>query len=672
MNCWEEPIEKRIDDYRKKELAKLKTQERFIAGNRFAFFSIPIITALSTFVSYSLLGGQMTAERVFTSMALFNIMQMYLQELPRAVATLTQVAVAQRRLSEFLDKSELDNDPTDVRKDSPQNDGFGSALIETASFKWDDTTAVPSLSGVNFKASGGELAAVVGSVGAGKSTLLSSLLGELTKLTGRVELRGRVALCTQQPWLITGTLKENVIFGQAYDEAKFWSVMESCGLMPDLDQLPAAEETGIGEKGINISGGQKARIALARACYRGADIFIMDDVLAAVDVHVGKHLFKKCICGAMAGSTRILVTNALHVLPSCDSVSVVDNGTIAESGTYTELVEKRGGILAAMVEAHSIKEEDEEEEEEEEEEKEEDDSAATKGSDSEQKASDEAAAGRDNKPTEKEVKTGVLVKEEVRKKGRVGVDVYRRYLSAGASDCLVFVILVFGFIAPEGLSGLASVWLSVWTSADATEFSDVLYYLGIYGAITMGAMALVFVRAFTWAAVVVQAAGKIHARLLSRVLRFPLSFFDTTPTGRILNRFAHDVDQVDTQISQALEQQMEWSLRAAIALVLVCTILPGIIILIIPILMALVRTQAILPTIRLPGMFPTDCLSLQNKVGQLFRFTSREVRRLDSTTRSPIYSHFSESLAGLPTIRRCDVMLKPMDYLLKSMDFVLT
>jgi ABC-type multidrug transport system fused ATPase/permease subunit len=372
------------------------------------------------------------------------------------------------------------------------------------------------------------------------------------------------------------------------------------------------------EKGINLSGGQKARIALARACYRGADIFILDDVLAAVDVHVGKHLFKKCICGAMAGSTRVLVTNALHVLPSCDSVSVVDNGTVAEHGPYAELVEKRGGLLASMVEAHSIKEDELDEETEQE------------TAPEEQEGTNAVEGKQDNHravATDQEAKSGVLVKEEKRKKGKVGLDVYRRYLSAGASDCLVGSILIFGFIMPESMSGLASVWLSVWTSADVTTFSDTLYYLSIYGAITIGAMGLVFARAFTWAAVVVQAAGKIHARLLARVLRFPLSFFDTTPTGRILNRFAHDVDQVDTQISQALEQQMEWSLRAAIALVLVCSILPSIIIFMLPILWSL------------------------NKVGQLFRYTSREVRRLDSTTRSPIYAHFSETLSGLSTIR---------------------
>lgn len=246
---------------------------------------------------------------------------------------------------------------------------------------------------------------------------------------------------------------------------------------------------GIGEKGINLSGGQKARIALARACYRGADIFILDDVLAAVDVHVGEHLFKKCICGAMAGSTRILVTNALHVLPSCDSVSVVDNGTVAEHGPYAELVEKRGGVLASMVEAHSIKED----------EKQEDSEHETVPKDGKGEAA--AESKKDNSrvaATQQEAESGVLVKEEVRKKGKVGLDVYRRYLSAGASDCLVGCVLVFGFIAPEGMSGLASVWLSVWTSADVTAFSDTLYYLGVYAAITIGAMGLVFARAFTW------------------------------------------------------------------------------------------------------------------------------------------------------------------------------
>eukprot|EP01052_Picozoa_sp_SAG31_P031802 SAG31_NODE_3412_length_4303_cov_2.825167_2_plen_448_part_00 len=234
----------------------------------------------------------------------------------------------------------------------------------------------------------------------------------------------------------------------------------------------------------------------------------------------------------------------------------------------------------------------------------------------------------DNRSAAEKKKSGELVKEEVRKKGKVGFDVYRRYLGSGASDGMIVVIVLMGFIAPEGLSGLASVWLSIWTSdSDASGISGVLYYLSIYACMTVGAMALVFGRAFIWASVVVKAAGKIHKTLLNRVLHFPLQFFDQTPTGRILNRFAHDVDQVDTQISQALEQQMEWTLRAAIALLLVAMILPIICVFIVPVVWAL------------------------NKVGQLFRHTSREVRRLDSTTRSPIYAHFGETLSGLPTIR---------------------
>ena len=187
----------------------------------------------------------------------------------------------------------------------------------------------------------------------------------------------------------------------------------------------------------------------------------------------------------MAGSTRILVTNALHILSSCDSVSVVDNGTVAEQGPYAELVAKRGGLLASMIEAHSITEDDNEQ------------GISTK----EDEDTAAATTEKDNRrvaPTEQETKSGVLVKEEKRNKGKVGLDVYRRYLSAGASECLVGCVLVFGFIIPEGMSGLASVWLSVWTSADVSTFSDTLYYLAIYGAITIGAMGLVFARAFTW------------------------------------------------------------------------------------------------------------------------------------------------------------------------------
>eukprot|EP01051_Picozoa_sp_SAG22_P002272 SAG22_NODE_100_length_20558_cov_10.189305_7_plen_738_part_00 len=412
------------------------------------------------------------------------------------------------------------------------------------------------------------------------------------------------------------------------DSKKFWHTLEVCGLIADLDQLPAAEETGIGEKGINISGGQKQRIALARAVYRGADIFILDDVLAAVDVHVGKHLFKQCICGEMAGATRILATNALHVLSACDTVSVIENGTLAESGTYPELMAKEGGTLAAMVESHTITEDDNEEEEKEENKEEEKEAAAAAAVGDEQGAASDAKASSDKRAQAEKESTGRLVKEEVRKKGAVGPDVYRRYLKAGASDVLILGLVLFGFIAPEGLSGLASVWLSVWTSDEnATALRDVLFYLGFYAVMTVGSMVLVFGRAFIWASVVVKAAGKIHAVLLNRVLRFPLHFFDVTPTGRILNRFAHDVDQVDSTISAALEQQMEWTLRAVVALALVAAILPAMCVFIFPVLFCL------------------------NRVGQLFRHTSREMRRLDSTTRSPIYGHFGETLSGLPTIR---------------------
>ena len=170
------------------------------------------------------------------------------------VATATQVNVAQRRLSEFLREDELGvGSEDDGRAAAPANDGFGLAAIERGSFRWSDDSPVV-LSGVNFRVAHGKLGAVIGSVGSGKSSLLAGLMGELRKLSGRIELRGRIAFCSQQPWLISGTLRENVLFGLPFEEEKFWGAIEACGLLQDLEQLPAGEETGIGEKGINISG----------------------------------------------------------------------------------------------------------------------------------------------------------------------------------------------------------------------------------------------------------------------------------------------------------------------------------------------------------------------------------------------------------------------------------
>ena len=237
------------------------------------------------------------AADIFTAMALFSMVQQYMSMLPNALGTLGQLLVSQKRLEDFLKTAEQPvGGATGIdRQDSGLGStGAGEVHIERATFSWGGPGSQKvDLDAVDFKAEKGELIAVVGSVGSGKSSLLSACLGEMSRAGGSHTLRGSASLCAQQPWLASGTLRENVLMGQAFDHERYWGAVRCTGLLPDLEQLPEGDKTAIGNRGINLSGGQKQRIALARAVYRRAGIVFLDDVLAAVDVHVGKLIFEQ-------------------------------------------------------------------------------------------------------------------------------------------------------------------------------------------------------------------------------------------------------------------------------------------------------------------------------------------------------------------------------------------
>lgn len=220
--------------------------------------------------------------------------------------------------------------------------------MENCTFSWGEDII---LKNINIRLEKGSLNAIVGSVGAGKSSLVSAFLGEMHKISGRVNTVGKIAYVSQQAWIQNCTLQENILFGKELNKALYKKVIEACALEPDFDMLPAGDQTEIGEKGINLSGGQKQRVSLARAVYANADTYFLDDPLSAVDSHVGKHIFEEVIGpgGLLKNCTRVLVTHGITYLPQTDKIVVLKDGEVSEIGTYQELLDKKGDFSDFLV-----------------------------------------------------------------------------------------------------------------------------------------------------------------------------------------------------------------------------------------------------------------------------------------------------------------------------------
>ncbi|OXB64192.1 hypothetical protein ASZ78_002114 [Callipepla squamata] len=301
------------------------------------------IVSLATFGVYFFLDKEnvLTATKVFTSISLFNILRLPLFDLPSVISAVAQTKVSLSRLEDFLFAEDLNPEDVDTNYS-----GNHAVEIFGASFCW-EKNGPPVLKNLTVSIPEGSLVAVVGQVGSGKSSFLSALLGEMEKLEGSVHRRGSVAYLAQQAWIQNGSLQENILFGTNLNRSYYELVLESCALLPDLEQLPNGDQTEIGERGVNISGGQKQRVSLARAVYSNADLYLLDDPLSAVDVHVGKHLFEKLIgpSGLLRSKTRVLVTHNLTILPHADLIIVMEEGKISEMGNYQELISKRANFV---------------------------------------------------------------------------------------------------------------------------------------------------------------------------------------------------------------------------------------------------------------------------------------------------------------------------------------
>ncbi|KAJ3318494.1 hypothetical protein HDV06_000427 [Boothiomyces sp. JEL0866] len=601
LYAWEIPFKKKVLSVREKELYTLKKMAYLESAISFTWTCTPFLFALSTIATYSLTSSEpLTSTKLFVSLSLFSLLEFPLSVLPHVIAAVVESFVSMRRLTKFFQLQERNQDSVTFELADETKD---SVSIINGSFNWteDDTMA---LQNINLSLSQGQLIAVIGRVGAGKSTLLSAILGHTYKKEGEVIVRGTIAYVPQSAWMINATLKENILFGEEFDEEFYHATIQACGLVPDLQSLAAGDMTEIGEFGINLSGGQKQRIAIARAVYSRADIYLFDDALSAVDAHVGKHIFDHVLGknGLLKDKARLFVTHGIHYLRHTDQVMMLHEGKVVESGSFKQLKQQKGAMFQLVhefgkehMDTHEVKQ------------------------------GETAWVGV---KLEKMESTGSLITIEEREKGSVKFSVYQTYLKScrliPSALFLLAVILYEGFAVCQNL--LLAAWSQENDSKSDTTFTTMqwlIFYaiLGISSSL-FGALQAIF----GWVICGIRASKVLHEGLLDTMMKLPQSFFDTTPLGRIINRFSKDMYTIDEPLPFVIMDYFR-TLLHVIAVLFINTIGNPLYILLI-----------------LPLSF------LYRQYQHYYLNTSRELKRIESTTKSPIYSHFQESLNGVATI----------------------
>ncbi|XP_026046926.1 ATP-binding cassette sub-family C member 2 [Astatotilapia calliptera] len=654
LYAWEPSFQKQVEDIRGEELKVMKKFAYLTAVSTFIFTSAPALVSLATFAVFVSVSKDnvLTAEKAFTSISLFNILRFPLAMLPMLIASIVQTAVSKKRLEKFLAGEDIDSDI--VRQDP----SFNTAVsICDGSFAW-EKDAKPLLKDVNLDIEPGRLVAVVGAVGSGKSSLMSALLGEMHSTKGFINIMGSLAFVPQQAWIQNATLKDNILFGSPHEEERFKKVIQACALAPDLELLPGGDLTEIGEKGINLSGGQKQRVSLARATYSQADIYLLDDPLSAVDSHVGKHLFEKVIGpnGILKNKTRILVTHGISFLPYVDEIVVLENGVISEVGSYENL-RASGGAFSKFLDTYATEQNNQRNSETSEGQDAEDFELIPGGDDAQPDGALEDTVSltlkrensirrsqrngsvrlRRNTSIKKsanadEPKKGQkLIEKETMETGQVKLAVFLQYLRAMGWGYSAMVFVIY-FIQNAAFIG-QNLWLSDWTS-DSVEYYNMTYpswkrdtRVGVFGALGVAQGLLVFVGTLLLANASVDASRILHSKLLNNILRVPMVFFDTTPIGRVVNRFAKDIFTIDEAIPNSVRSWLLCFLGVLGTLFVICLATPFFAIVIIPLAVIYFFVQ------------------------RIYVATSRQLRRLDSVSRSPIYSHFGETVSGLSVIR---------------------
>ncbi|OBA23065.1 hypothetical protein METBIDRAFT_9382 [Metschnikowia bicuspidata var. bicuspidata NRRL YB-4993] len=674
---WEAPYFDRITENRTDEMHIIFNMQMVRNTIVSVATSLTLFASMASFlVVYATLGSTQSPAEIFSSVSLFNSLTQQVFMLPLALSTAADAAVGIQRVAGFLAAEETDTLAleTDVRPEMVEYmDRKKLAVkISNATFKWDsyqsaepeltssdsgtlhgdklsksgkhvplaalgkldvssssssealEATIFDSLRNIDLEIRKGEFIAITGLIGTGKSSLLNAIAGFMSRKDGAIDTVGSLLLCGA-PWIQNTTVKENILFGSPLDEKRYQDVVYACSLESDLKILPAGDQTEIGERGITLSGGQKARINLARAVYADKDIILMDDVLSAVDARVGKHIVNSCLMTLMAEKTRILATHQLSLIGDADRIVFLKGDGTIEVGLLDDLQLRVAEFRELM--AFNARAKDEEEDEENVPDGNAEKELIAKQLTRQSTAVDEEKVRHDydaNKHND-----GRLIMDEARAVNAISFDVVRNYIKYGSGvfkHYSIVPLLVLLTMISVFCQLFTNTWLSFWTELKFPGKSNG-FYIGFYVMFTILAFVFITIQFLLLTYMTIKASKVLHIKAVEQILRVPMSYMDTTPMGRIINRFTKDTDTLDNEIGNQFRMVVNIFSTIVGVLILCVIYLPWF-------------------AIAIPAL-----VAIFIVVSNFYQASAREVKRLEAVQRSLVYNNFNETLGGMETIK---------------------
>ncbi|KAL9960216.1 hypothetical protein ACROYT_G033643 [Oculina patagonica] len=629
MNAWEWCFRDLVSSVRRSELNFVYKNGVILAGYASAYSCYPIVSSFVSLFPFLMAGNQLTPQNVFTTLALLGVLQKPVTILfAYELRSLLQATTTLERTKSFLLEDSCDEisssteakDSLRLHSDNIHQSSYNEELsnqLQSHGKKSPLTRHVCNqgkpflcLSKVQFCPyeisdflnlciSDSPLVGITGPVGCGKTSLFHTIIGEMPSAFGQIAHQGRIAYVCQTPWVFSGTIRENILFGEEYKYEAFQRVVEVCSLKEDLASLPSGDMTHVGERGVSLSGGQRARVNLARAVYSDADIYLLDDPLSAVDVKVSNELFERCICGALSDRIRLFVTHQPFCLQMTDLVLFMSKDGTLSQGTFNELC--RSGKFSEISSLISSEK------------------AQEVNFPSPLPTYEEASA------TDINNSSGLEIEDEDRLTGSVSYLTYWKYLTYGFSK-LSMVFMGVVILIPEGAVLASSFWLAHWTKLPWQHQQDpfnVHVYIGLAGGCLIAALCRSFLSFFG----LINCSSNLHTAMLTSLLKAPVRFFDVNPAGRILNRFAKDIGCMDEVLPPTLVEAGQYIMFTISILVLVSVANVWVI----------------------GASVPFTALSLY--LGRRHLRATREIKRIEAITSSLVCTHVADTIQGITTIR---------------------